>query len=278
MASKGTKRILLIADLHCGHRVGLTPPGWQYKEEGWSEKWRQIQAECWKWWVSTITRLRPFYAALVLGDLIDGASPRSGGTEAITTDRQTQVDMAIKALSYVHAPNWNFVRGTPYHAGDAEDWEDRVAGYFEAQANTDVVKIGDHDSPEIADTGLVFDIKHEPKSKPREEWTKANGLGKEDLENMVWAEAAYRPRADIILRAHMHRYIRVEGCRPATGRPWTSALLPALQAMGTKYGARRCSVLVDYGLAWVDVEPDGRWQWNALVAHIKSQAASTTLL
>ena len=274
--SRKTKRIGLFADLHCGHRVGLTAPAWQYAEGGWREKWRKIQAECWDWYARRVTALRPFYAAIVLGDMIDGPGKRSGGTEQITTDRDTQVEMAIKALSRIKPTAWVFIRGTPYHTGDAEDWEDQIAKHFEHSAGVDMVKLGDHDWPEC--NGVVFDAKHEPKSKPREEWTKANGLAKEEMENMVWAEAQYAPRADIIVRAHLHRYIRLEGVRDATGKPYTSALMPALQAMGTKYGARRCSTLVNYGFAYVDIDENGVWSWQTEIAHIESQVASTSKL
>ena len=245
------KRIGLFADPHSGHRVGLTPPGWQYKAEGWREKWRAIQAECWGWWTRRVSALRPFYAAFVLGDVVDGPGYRSGGTEQITTDRQVQVDIGCKALSYIKTPRWAFALGTPYHTGDVEDWEKDVADYFAGQSGTEIVEIGDHPFPIIDD--VVFDLKHEPLSKPGREWTKANGLEPERITSMIWAKEHCRPDPDIVLRAHVHYYRHLDGFEEGTGKPWDVALLPALQAMGTRFGARRCSKVVNYGFCYVDI-------------------------
>ena len=41
----GKKKIVAMADLHCGHRVGLTPPKWQGRNV--NPKYNRIQKELW---------------------------------------------------------------------------------------------------------------------------------------------------------------------------------------------------------------------------------------
>jgi hypothetical protein len=87
------KRVLIMSDLHCGHRVGLTPPDWQYRP-GVRSKWRKIQQACWNWYANEIEEAGPFDVVIVNGDAIDGRGERSGGTELLTTDRHEQVEIA----------------------------------------------------------------------------------------------------------------------------------------------------------------------------------------
>jgi len=270
MARAKAKRILIVSDLHCGHRVGLTPPGWQYAEGSeWRDKWRAIQAEAWNWWKTTIRRLGPFYAVFAIGDLIDGPGKKSGGTEQLSTDRHEQVDMAIAALRITKATRWAFAWGTPYHVGIEEDWERDVANYFEAQPGSVLVESGDHPFPRV--DGVQFDLKHHPLSNPGREWTKANGLEPERITSLVWANENCRPNADIIVRGHVHTYRHLDGFSQGTGRRWDVATLPALQGMGSKYGARRCSKVVNYGLVCVDVYDERTWTWKAEACPVHSQ-------
>ena len=265
------KRVVVISDMHCGHLVGLTPPGWQLQPAGDDEvyahrraKWAAIQRECWTWYVRKITSLRPIHLLLVVGDAIDGKGERSGGTELLTSDRHEQVDIALKCIQQAKAKHTEMVYGTPYHTGVQEDWENDVA-------STLGCPIGSHGWAEV--NGVCFDYKHflAASSIPH---GRATPLLKEDLWNALWAEHEDQPRADIILRAHVHYHLHVGGVRK--GRKWKAMSLPSLQAMGTKYGGRKCSGHVDYGLVWFDVDSNGRWSWEAEIPEIKSQRAAAT--
>ena len=50
-------------------------------------------------------------------------------------------------------------------------------------------------------------------------------------------------------------------------------VLPALQAMGSKYGARQCEGLVDFGLVFCDVENGAITRWQPLIVTIAAQRA-----
>ncbi|MCP4410894.1 MAG: hypothetical protein GY807_24775 [Gammaproteobacteria bacterium] len=278
---KGHKRVLLCGDLHCGHQVGLTPPAWQQKPADPDDykflsvhlrhKFHKIQDACWKFWVSEITKLKPFHLAICNGDTIDGNGSRSGGVELIAPDRQEQADMAMKALSVVRAKNYCFTFGTPYHTGTEEDFETRIAEWMDAQAWTNKVTIGSHEWPEV--NGKVFDVKHKVGGSGIPHG-RATAVIKEDLWNAIWAENKAQPRADIIIRSHVHyfsHYMKYRGDSEVH-----MATLPALQAMGTKFGSRQCSGTVDYGFSFVDIGPKGEIKWHNRILPTSVQAASTT--
>jgi hypothetical protein len=94
------KRIIVLGDLHCGHVAGLTPPAYQYKEVEESttkhNKWAKLQNDLWIQYINLLERYKPFDVGFAMGDLIDGKEAKSGGTELIYSDRNSQVDMSAK--------------------------------------------------------------------------------------------------------------------------------------------------------------------------------------
>jgi hypothetical protein len=74
---------------------------------------------------------------------------------------------------------------------------------------------------------------------------------KERLWNVLWNERELRPKAQVILRGHVHY-------ATFCGEPgWVAMTLPALQGMGTRYGGRVCSGTVHWGAVIFDVNEDG---------------------
>ena len=76
------KRVVALGDFHCGHRVGLTPPDFQWHAPDsaahiW-KKYTDIQDEAWGWYIGKVKALRPVDVLLVSGDCIDGRGERSG--------------------------------------------------------------------------------------------------------------------------------------------------------------------------------------------------------
>lgn len=262
-----TKRILFASDLHCGHRSGLTPPDWQispHRER--LGKFRPIQQETWDWYIREVSQLKPFDAAVWVGDLVDGRGERSGGTELIVTDRDEQCEMAEKCIEVVGAKVNIVVRGTAYHVGEDEDWENIIAEKVGTHAK-------DHEWLEVY--GHVFDIKHHVGAS-QVPYGRNTALGRDAVWNVLWAEADYQPRADIYIRAHTHAHIG--GMWFAGAQQKWAFILPALQAMGTKFGARRCSGLVDFGFMHWDISENGDMLWQSHVALVRSQKAHTRKL
>ena len=120
------KRMVVISDLHCGHVVGLTPPRWHFQIDG---KLYANQKELWGFYAQSIDSLKPIDILVVNGDAIDGKGCRSGGTEQNTTDRLEQCEMAIECIEYTEAKTVRMTYGTPYHAGQDEDFEKIIERY-----------------------------------------------------------------------------------------------------------------------------------------------------
>jgi hypothetical protein len=238
------KRVIALGDTHCGHAVGLTPPRFNHGDD----KAAQLRAECWEWFARTVKLLGPPHLLIANGDLIDGQGARSGGVEQITVDRSQQTAMALQVLEAVNPRNVCITYGTAYHTGEAEDWEAHIADGLRIPC-----QIGSHEWPEV--NGVVFDCKHHvgSSSVPHGRHT---AIARDRLWNLLWAEHDRQPRASIYLRSHVH-YFQYTG-----GVDWLAMTLPALQAAGTRYGARRCSGLVNFGLVVFDIQPTGAYTWQ----------------
>ena len=257
------KRVVVISDLHCGHRVGLTPPNWQTRQtdaDGY-RKWGAQQAGIWNWYKNEIEALKPIHLLVVNGDLIDGQGKRSGGTELIAPDRVNQIKMAQECIDVAGATKIQVIRGTPYHSGEEEDWEDLLM-----RKN---VKVGDFEQFTV--NGLAFGCRHHigNSSVPAGKHT---ALMNEALWDLIWAEANLRVKTDILIRSHRHAFAY---CRGLVG----SQLLmvtPGMQGFGSKFGSRKCSGLVDIGFVHFDVETKGEYTWKVHLLVAKFLVGSLT--
>ena len=106
-------------------------------------------------------------------------------------------------------------------------------------------KIGAHEWEEV--NGCMFDLKHKQGNCDNP----ATGLFQQIRDHREWAGLGEQPKTDVLIRAHTHRFVivKMEDC--------TGITIPALQAYGTKFGARQCSRKVQFGLVALDVWPDG---------------------
>jgi len=261
------KRVFVGGDLHCGHRSGLTPPRWQVsaRRERFG-KFRHIQEEAWNWFAQEVKSLGRIDAAFWLGDMIDGRGERSGGTELIVTDRDEQCEMAEEIVAFVNAKANVFIRGTVYHVGEEEDWENIIARAFNELAK-------DHEWPSI--NGVVFDLKHHVAGS-QVPYGRATPLKRDAVWNVIWNEADYQPRAQIYIRAHTHAH---EGSMWMAGaRQKWAFIIPALQGMGSKWGARRMSGTVDFGFMHFDIGAKGEIEWQSHIAFVRAQKARVRLL
>ena len=230
------KKGIIISDLHCGHRTGLTPPGYQYKDGGWQAKYSKVQKACWNWYKDTLKKIGDIDVLIVNGDAIDGKGYRSGSSEQITTDMMVQADIAVNCIATAMQRKTKLVmtRGTPYHTGEGEDFEDLIAQELKAE------EIGAHVFPKI--DGVVFDLKHKVGSSTIPHG-RSSAIKKAALWNKIWAEADEQPDADVLVRSHVHYH--QASYDPDFGWQMTT---PALQGFGSKYGSLQCEGRVHFGL------------------------------
>ncbi len=252
------KRLVIASDLHCGSRVGLTPPGWQYNLKDASTQRREyakLQRETWKFYASELKKLQPIDWFVANGDALDGRGGRNGGVELLTTDLSEQATIATEAISEAKSLNYLITYGTPYHVGpDGEDWEAIIAERLNA-------KLGGHEWLEI--NGVVFDFKHKVGSSATP-YGRHTAISKERVWNLLWNERDFAPKANVIVRSHVHYH-------EFSGNPTHLAMTtPALQAPGSTYGVRQCSGIVDFGFIHFDIFENGSYTWQAHLLDIAS--------
>lgn len=253
------KRILILADLHCGHKAGLTDPS-RVPEAAYPNV-AALARETWCEYASLPERLGPIHAVVVNGDAIDGKGGKSGGTELLTADRAVQVDMAEECLQiWKPTAGFHFTYGTPYHTGEAEDWEGVLAKRMSAPIHSHLWLDVD---------GYIIDCKHKCGGSAIPHG-RATAAMREALWSMLWADADRQPKSNAIVRSHCHFALAVKTPRQQIFRT------PALQAADTKYGARQCSGLVDWGVMWLDINSLGKlanWGWYIVACESENAKA-----
>jgi len=249
-----SKKLLVISDPHCGHDVGFTPPRWEHKDPLHDD--HIMRRAVWDWAEETLFPIKPDIL-IVNGDAIDGKGGKSGSTEQIYPDRVDQVEMAADIIRMFKAKHIFMTYGTPYHTGDLEDWEDLIAKDVMAE------KIGSEDSLEV--NGKVINYRHHigRSSVPHGRHT---AVAKEALWNRLWSERGEFPKANIIIRSHVH-YFSYAG-----SHEWVGITTPALQGYGTKYGTRRVSGTVDIGALYFEFDKNGGYTWKPLILRLQQKA------
>src|SRR3990167_1949421 len=242
----GPKRVAIFSDLHIGHRAGLCTPAYMNAEPGHTGLREELTGEFWR----MVKAHGPFDLAVWTGDLVEGRGAKSGGTEVIIPDENEQAAVAAEIIGAVPAKKHLFAYGTPYHVGVDKDNEDLVVGLLGA-AGYDVA-IRERLWFDV--NGKIFDCRHFTSNSaiPHGKFTP---LAREWLWNLVWNDLKDRPKADIIVRSHIHSF---DFCGKAN---WLAVVTPALQAAMTKLG-RRLSCAVDFGMIWFDIESREAWDWN----------------
>jgi hypothetical protein len=244
------RRVVVISDLHCGHRVGLTPPEWQASGGGGAAghdaaKACAYQAALWDYYARSLAEIQPIDVLVVNGDAIDGRNQRCGGVELLVTDREEQCSMAAVAIRQARAARVLMTYGTPYHTGDEENWEDLVA----KEAGAERIEAEGH--YEI--NGCHIAAKHYigNTTSPVARLTALSGA---QLRQLLWATREQQPRADLIVRSHVHRCMVIM----EPGGRWAACTTPGLQGLGMRYATRQGDFLpIDFGLIFFDISSAG---------------------
>jgi len=253
MAKK--KRILVLSDMHCGHKVGFTPPRYDFETE-FNKNLYQHRRMIWDWTHKEVKKRGPYDAMIFNGDAIDGRGEKSGGTELLSTDRLVQCKMAEEAIKSFKVKKIYMSYGTGYHTGQLEDFEDIIAREVGA------VKIGGEDNLEV--NGCVINYRHHigRSSIPHGRHTQA---AKERMWNIMWAMRGEYPLANIILRSHVHYHTY------CGGPGWASIVTPALQNYGGKYGTRIMTGEVDIGFVVLEIKGKEDFSWEAPILRMPYQ-------
>ena len=259
------QRGIMEGDYHSHHRAGLNSPDYWMPETGKNAKWGTMQRELWNARCEILEKIGPVDFHAINGDCFDGRGQASGSTELLADpawgNQIANAEQVALQVRFRGKPRRIMSRGTPYHVGKLEDYEDILAESLGAT-------IKDH--PFFDVEGVTFDMKHKVGSSSVP-YGRSTAVARERFWNLVWAETEYQPKADVVLRSHVH-YYSFNG-----GDGWLGMTLPALQAAGTKYGGRQCSGTVDWGLVTFDVE-DGEYDWQYWTYDLKSNKVKSVRL
>ena len=254
------KRLLVLADRHVGHRVGLTHPMDNPKMEENLIAW-EYREFLYDWFQKEVKALGKIDVTVENGDAIDGKGPKSGGTEQIEMDRHAQAKMAYNGVKWIRTKEYRMVYGTGYHTGNLEDYEDVVANLLGCPKPSGTLDL------EI--NGVVFNFKHKVggSSIPH---GRATAQLRDKVWSRQWADRGEYPDCDVQVRSHNHYF----GYGGDAEFLWIAT--PALQGYGwNKYGTRIMSGTVDYGFVHFDITDKGDVTWAPHILRMPYQAPET---
>jgi len=230
-------------------------------------KFASARQEAWNFWKTELEKLQPVDIGVLVGDLTSGKQQRQGGFELLSIDPYDQISMAAAIASEIH-PKQGFLilRGTEYHCGTEEHYENLVAGLLQQpNGSKHYVKISDHQQADIE--GKIFDFKHHI-SASKGIYGPATGLTKEKLFNLLWSEIDGTRRADYLIRAHLHQFFAVTDLG-SNGKLRTAMTLPGLE-FWSRYGVSRCSGIIHLGFVVFDFLDDGSVQFYPKTAQLQT--------
>lgn len=235
-----SKRVLVLADLHCGSGVGLAPP------EYWRDKFRPFQEPLWNWYAEEIKSLGPVDLLVVNGDAVDGEG-RAETLDHLTTDTEEQADIAAACIKRVKAKKILMTYGTPFHTAGSYSYENLVAKTLDAPiADTQFVSVN----------GRRFSFRHVVGASGTP-YTQGTQAYKEAVRDMFQAVDNEAEPAEYIIRSHVHN------CFVAASPERTAITTPCLEIPVSVFG-RRCRawryhvgflefVVSQDGLVWYDI-------------------------
>lgn len=223
------KKIVIISDLHAGSAFGLSSP--EYWQREYPKRYA-MQKESWNAYASMTRKWAKPDLLVVNGDCIDGTQSKSCGAELVTNDRLEQCKMAKICIEAWKAKKILMTFGTAYHVSETgEDFERQIADDLGATIEGRLFfKIED----------LIFDCRHKIGSSGI-----PHGRATAILRDVSWgilkSALDEEPRADVLVRSHVHYHIWVE----QPGR--VAFTTPALQLSRGRYGSRECTGETHWG-------------------------------
>jgi hypothetical protein len=255
------RKVVVISDSHSGHHFGYAQEKYwpRQSDDERYEKVRIWQEKTNEWLRVKARELGPIDKLICNGDMIEGDGYRSGGVELFTTDRLKQVEMASELISLFDYKSLTIVDGTDSHTGLSENYEETLAQNFGLHAQ---------DHAWVTHAGVTIEFKHHIGSTQTPRGTPP-ALSRDAVWNLLWAEKKMQPKSDIIVRSHLH-HLHFTGDSGFLG-----IVTPALQGW-TRYGARRMSKTIDFGLLEITIFDNGDYSWkthilNPLFAAAKAE-------
>lgn len=184
--------ILHEGDLHCGSRLGLTPPTHQ-------AELAPILKPVWDWRERELKAIGPVDVHILDGDLTEGPGLKSS-MGLFASNLNTQADWAIECVERVKAKHRFFAYGSDYHVVLSANIERAVADHFGAEIRDTVL---------LRIKGKRFNFRHFTGRSDieRGQFTQdARELTRALIQEAVDGTEA----ADVFGRSHVHYWSRVD--------------------------------------------------------------------
>lgn len=246
------KRIVVVSDMHCGSNTGLTPP---------SNQVRKAHEVTWQAYKNMLESLQPIHTLVCNGDCINAPSLRCFNEDNLEGDTDKQCQMAATALDEAKAKNLIMMAGTDSHTGHGFELERgaldkaRILAYEAGRpyesTTYDIVLDYNVD-------GLVFNFRHYIGTRSSPMSRGLTGILDKIVAELKEARKKDRKK-DILVRSHAHYYTYHGDDHSML------VVTPALQLPNANYAAKKCSGLVNWGLVYFDVYPDGQYVWKAML-------------
>ena len=209
------KKGLFISDIHCGSIFGLLPPDFTLYD-GSYKGLNPGQAYLWDCWAHLCQQAGLFKPDFVVanGDLVDGPQRKNQGAELCLGSPKDQSKAAVECLKllqqYCPGASWYFTQGTPYHVGEWNDAEETIACELGGQTYHSVGVGGRcREILWLSVEGVIIEAAHH--IGVSQGFYRSTALDRE----MQWSAMTGKdpgkgvPRADLIVRSHVHYYNQV---------------------------------------------------------------------
>lgn len=203
------RTVLVVSDLHCGHTVGLWHPDVKMPDSS-SRNLNAGQRYLWTCWQDLIqeAKRQKVDVLVINGDIVDGEQRINMGREALSTIIPVQQRCAVKLLEPLAniAKEVRCISGTPFHDG-------RLGEYVEAIAS-EIGAVGpnsDWHCYEYLDLdidGVVINFLHGIPATGA--LYRAVPIDREALWSAIAGKEGNVPKADCIVRSHVHYFVHVE--------------------------------------------------------------------
>ncbi len=224
-------RVVFVADLHVGSRVGLCFPTVPLAAGG-SYSANPVQRALYARWEAQAAKgdwKQPDFL-VVNGDAVDGVGVKKRGVEQWTTDLLSQVAVARDLLAMWEAKHIYVMRGSPYHVtAGGQPVEELLAQELQAEPFPPECKAACRSGLSLYLTveDVTFHIAHRAGSGSNVWQYRATPITREmllsKLNDEIRAEMDGH-KVDVVVRAHAHHFWRSESMSHV------GLMLPAWQA------------------------------------------------
>ena len=233
------KRILVMADLHCGSGVGLAPPS------AWRDKFRMFQEPLWTWYAAELKKIGLVDLLVVNGDAVDGEG-RKETIDHLTTDVEEQAEIAIECIRKVKTKTILMTYGTPFHTAGSSSYEKPIAKALGCSiADTQFVNVN----------GAKFSFRHVAGASGTP-YTQGTQAYKEAVRDLLQAVDNAAEPADFIIRSHVHNCISVASPER------TAITTPCLEIPVSVFGRTCRAWRYHVGLLLFEIDNSGRVSYN----------------